>query len=87
MNILISVLAINYITLLVTEYDGPFEVFEWLRNVSREYRGLNLDCFFCTALWVSIPFALLLSNGWMSLVYMFGLAGGAAIINEVLGND
>lgn len=87
MEILLSTIAVFYITSMITEYDGPFSLFEKLRELSREYRGFNLDCFFCTSLWISLPFALYLTSGINVVVYWFALAGGAVVINEVFGNE
>jgi len=86
-NLLLATLAIYYIATTITEYDGPFEVLKRLREIMREYRGLNLDCFFCTSLWVSLPFALYFTSGWSVLLYWLGLAGAANVLNEVLSNE
>lgn len=85
MNILLTTLAIYYLTTMIVNYDGAFEVFERLRDFTRDYRGLNLDCYFCTALWISLPFAFYLTSGISVVVYWFALAGGAVVINEVFG--
>ena len=87
MNILLSTLAIFYITKAVTISAGPSDVLVKLRNIFEDYRGLDLDCFFCTALWASLPFAFYLTSGINVVVYWFALAGGAVVINEIFGGQ
>lgn len=84
---LLPALAIWYITKALNNAAGPFDVLIKLRNFFEDYRGLDLDCFFCTSLWISLPFAFYLASGINVVVYWLALAGGAVIINEVFGNE
>jgi len=86
LNLLLATLAIHYVTTTITEYSGPFELLERIRDFSRDYRGINLDCYWCLSLWISLPFALCLTSGWSVLLYWFGLAGAANVLNEVLSD-
>lgn len=87
MLILLSTLAVFYLTFVLTTLDGPFDILENLRKLTDEYRGINLDCFYCTVAWVALPFAFYLTSGINVVVYWFALAGGAVVINEVFGNE
>lgn len=87
MEFLISTLAVFYLTFVLTTLDGPFDILENLRKLTDEYRGVNLDCFYCTVAWVALPFAFYLTSGINVVVYWFALAGGAVVINEVFGNE
>lgn len=87
LNILLATLAVFYLTFVLTTLDGPFDMLENLRKLTDDYRGINLDCFYCTVALVALPFALFLASGITVLVYWFGLAGAAMVINEVVGNE
>jgi hypothetical protein len=43
-----------------------------------------LDCFYCLNLWVSAPFALLLTSSWREgLLFWLALSGGAILLERV----
>ena len=98
MNILILTLAIYRITLLLTKEDGPYYVFERLRNWAGVYYGPDnqawgdnilaqiLSCFYCCSLWIAI---FLSGIYWyspllaVSISIPFALSGGAIILWHV----
>lgn len=77
---IVIVLAIFRITYLLVEDYGPFNVFEKLRIITAKYRFINLDCFYCTSIYISLPFALL-NSLWF--IYWMGYSGAAILIYRV----
>lgn len=75
-------LAVWRIAHLLALEDGPFDlVFKLRRAVGQGFFGKLLDCFLCLSLWVAIPFALLVSNGWIGrVVSWLALSGSASVL-------
>lgn len=79
----LSSLAIWRITsLLVKEY-GPSNIFHKLRDWSSKYTEA-LDCTWCISLWISIPFAIYIADGWDIIIYTFALSAGALITETIV---
>lgn len=58
-------LAVFRITHLLAAEDGPWDVLLGLRRVlGASVVGQLMDCFNCLSLWVAVPFALLIGDGW-----------------------
>ena len=56
-------LAVWRVTHLLASEDGPGNVIAWTRvRLGNSILGSLMDCFGCLSLWVSIPFALLVSR-------------------------
>ena len=43
-----------------------------------------LDCFYCLSLWVAVPFAALLGEGWSERLMLWPALSGGAIVLERL---
>ena len=82
---LISTLAIWRLSYLLTQEDGPFDVVFKLRKLlGHGFFGSLLDCFYCLSLWISIPFAVLLTNEWLDgIIIWLALSGGASILFNI----
>jgi hypothetical protein len=81
----LGVLGVWRVTHLFNAEDGPWEILVRLRRVAGpSFWGELLDCFYCLSLWVSAPFALLLSSNWRELLLLWlALSGGAILLERV----
>ena len=84
----IALLGVWRITHLLVAEEGPGAVLARLRKATRgEWWETFLDCFYCVSVWVAIPFALLLADGWVERFMLWpGLSGGAIIIDRLAAN-
>lgn len=82
-NFLVYTLAIWRITSFLTVETGPYSIFYKLRTYLED-RIKTLECFWCTSVYVSLPFAILLTDGLNIVIYTLALSALAIIINEVL---
>ena len=47
-----------------------------------------LDCFYCLSLWIAVPFAALLGDGWEErLLFWPALSGGAIVLERLTAKD
>src|ERR1035438_7929939 len=61
-SLVLGILAVWRVTHLLNGEDGPWEIFVRLRKLAGAgFWGELLDCFYCLSLWISLPFATLLS--------------------------
>ncbi|HEY4087537.1 MAG TPA: hypothetical protein VGM43_16460 [Bryobacteraceae bacterium] len=72
--------AVWRITHLFSEEDGPWDVFARLRRVA----GRILDCFYCFSLWVALPAAWGLGNGWREGLLLWPALSASSIFLELL---
>ncbi|MGJ7032027.1 DUF1360 domain-containing protein [Niabella hirudinis] len=81
---LLSVLAVWRITHLVTKEDGPFDVVFLLRKkAGSRFWGKLMDCFYCTSIWVALPFGYGLGTGWGErFLYWFAVSGAACLLDR-----
>lgn len=79
----IVTLAVWRITHLLAQEDGPWKLAARLRRAaSHTFRGSLLDCFYCLSLWISAPFAILLSTEWKERLILWPALSAAAILLE-----
>lgn len=78
MMIVLAILAAWRLTSLLTEENGPADIFERIRE--RLNPGGVLDCFWCTSIWVAIPFAFMLEGN--TIILWLGISGGAITLRE-----
>ena len=78
--LLLGTLAVWRITHLFSEEDGPWDVFARLRRVA----GRILACFYCLSLWVALPLALMLGNGWKERLLLLPALSASGIFLELL---
>jgi len=78
-------LAIWRITHLFSQEDGPFDIVLRFRKLfGQGFFGSLLDCFYCLSIWVAIPFAVLLSTGWLEgLIIWLALSGAACLLFKI----
>lgn len=81
----LAVLAVWRVTHLLVSEDGPWDVFQLLRRAAAAIGlGRLVSCFYCASIWLAIPFALLLGNGWRTLIVTIPALSGGAILCERL---
>jgi hypothetical protein len=83
---ILTMLAVWRVTHLLVAEDGPWSVLVHLRAFLLNYKiSKVLDCFYCLSIWVAIPFALWLTQGWYQWIVMaLALSAGAIVIHEIL---
>lgn len=94
MTFVIASLAIWRLSYLIVDEEGPFDVFYTFRRLL----GVHLEdgvivannvfaklvlCIYCTTVWVSLPFALILfTDAW--LLYWFALGAGSLLVHRLI---
>ena len=79
----IVTLAIWRITHLLAQEDGPWKLAARLRRAAGgSFWSSLLDCFYCLSLWISAPFAILLSTDWLERLILWPALSAAAILLE-----
>jgi len=77
----LSCLAVWRITHLLATEDGPFDLLVRLRRLlGAGALGRLMDCFGCLSLWVAIPFAWLIGDGWLERGLSWPALSGAAML-------
>jgi hypothetical protein len=81
----IGILGVWRITHLLAAEDGPLDVMVRLRRrAGAGFWGSLLDCFYCLSLWVAVPFAWFLGEGWKERALLWPALSGGAILLERL---
>src|SRR5580658_4956738 len=81
----LGVLATWRFTHLLVEEDGPWDsAVRFRRRLSRNVIGKLLDCFYCSSLWVSIPFCVLLGQTPKNRFILWPALSAGAILLENL---
>jgi hypothetical protein len=77
--------AIWRITHLFSKEDGPFDaVVKFRKLFGQGFFGNLLDCFYCLSLWVSVPFAVFLSQTWVQgIIIWLALSGAACFLFKI----
>lgn len=73
-SILIAILASYSVAVIVSEYDGPLDIFY---NLRRSRLSALFSCSVCLGVYVSIVFSMALSVG---LVGCFAVIGGVTLL-------
>lgn len=82
-ELLVAVLVVWRVTHLLAAEDGPGGILAALRRaMGAGFWGELLDCFYCLSLWVALPPALLLGEGWRDRLLLWPALSGAAILLE-----
>ena len=84
-RLLLGILCVWRLTHLLAAEDGPGRILARLRRrAGSGFWGTLLDCFHCLSLWVAVPFAWLLGEGWRERLLLWLALSGAAILTERL---
>ena len=81
-KLLICILATWRLGHLLAEEDGPWDIIIRIRKqLGQGFFGTLLDCFYCLSIWIAIPFAVWMSNEWITgIIYWLAISGGACIL-------
>jgi hypothetical protein len=81
----LGILCVWRVTHLLNAEDGPWALLARLRRcLGNRVLGGLLDCFYCLSLWISVPFALLLGQGWRERLLLWpALSAGAILLERV----
>ena len=85
----VGILIVWRITHLLYGEDGPWDVIVRLRRAANKgFWASLLDCFYCLSLWIAVPFAALLGDGWEErLLFWPALSGGAIVLERLTAKD
>lgn len=79
----LAALATWRVTHLLASEDGPADVIVRIRaRLGHSIFGKLMDCFGCLSLWISIPFAFLVSRRIVDLILTWLALSGAAFLLE-----
>ena len=85
MRFVLCTLAVWRLTHLFVEEDGPRDfVVRLRRQLGDSVPGRAMDCFYCLSIWMSAPFALLVSPDWITRALCWLSISGAACLLERL---
>ncbi len=81
-GLILASLATWRVTHLVNE-DGPWDLIRHIRSGFAALGAARLvACFLCASVWIAIPFAWIVSNGWREFVLAIPALSGAAVLLE-----
>lgn len=81
--LVIGILCVWRVTHLLHAEDGPWDLIAHMRKRAGAgfWAGL-MDCFYCLSLWIAVPFALILGEGWKERLLLWPALSAAAILLE-----
>lgn len=89
--LIISSLAVFRLSELVAYDEGPFEIFEKIRNLfpSGSMIDKMLECIYCNGIWWSLLLTIFLSvihviELWAFPLWWLGIAGGAIVVTRTI---
>ena len=87
--LVIGILVVWRIAHLFYGEDGPWDVFVRLRRTAGHgFWGSLLDCFYCLSLWVALPLAYWLGEGWKQRLLLWpALSAGAILLQRLTARD
>lgn len=79
----IGILCVWRVTHLLQAEDGPWDLIARLRRrAGAGFWASLMDCFYCLSLWIAVPFALSLGEGWKERLLLWPALSAAAILLE-----
>jgi len=84
LDYVIGSFAVWRITHLLVAEDGPWDALVKLRALLGDSAfGRAMDCFYCTSIWVSVPFALRIADHWPDrCIGWLALSGVACVLEQ-----
>jgi hypothetical protein len=82
----LGILAVWRLTHLFNAEDGPWDILVRLRKlVGNGFWGKLLDCFQCLSVWIAVPFAYWLGNGWKERFLLWpALSAGCLVVERLI---
>lgn len=83
------VLAAWRLTHLFSKEDGPFDIIYRLRKkAGNGFWGKLLDCFYCTSVWVALPFGIYTGTCWQEkLLHWLAFSGAACLLEQATASN
>jgi hypothetical protein len=82
-DFLVAALGLWRVTHLLAVEEGPFRLVVRLRaRAGDSFVGELFDCFYCLSVWLAIPLALLIAEGWTQRLLLWLALSGAACLLE-----
>ncbi len=83
-KLIICSAAIWRLAHLLSKEDGPFDIIYTIRKAAGAgFFGSLLDCFYCTSVWVALPFGIWQGNTIMEkIIYWWALSGIACLLEQ-----
>jgi hypothetical protein len=84
MRFVFCALALWRLTHLIVAEDGPWDVIVKLRaRLGDSQAGRSMDCFYCSSLWLAIPFTFVLATHFLDwLIFWLSLSGAASLLEQ-----
>jgi hypothetical protein len=85
----LGILGVWRLAHLLQAEDGPWRFALRLRRwASTGFWGEVLGCLYCLTLWIALPFAMLLGDGWGERLLLWpALSAGAILVERLAGRD
>jgi hypothetical protein len=85
-GIALGILGVWRISHLLHAENGPGDVVVKLRRaLGNSVAGRAMDCFDCLSMWVALPFALVIGDGWREMVLAWpALSAAAMVLNRAV---
>lgn len=79
----LGVLCVWRITHVLNAEDGPGDALvKFRKSLGSGVLGRALDCFYCLSVWVALPLAWYLGNGWKERLLLWPALSAGAILIE-----
>jgi hypothetical protein len=86
-GLVVGILGVWRVSHLLHAENGPWNIVERFRQrIGAGFWGGLFSCFLCMSLWVSGPFALLLSGDWKQRLLLWPALSAGAILIERLSS-
>jgi hypothetical protein len=82
-------LAVWRLTHLIVAEDGPWDLVVRLRAfLGDSMVGHAMDCFYCSSMWISIPFAVFMAGDVPEgILFWLALSGAASLFEQATGRE
>jgi hypothetical protein len=84
-NFAVAMLAVFYLSYVMTQTAGPFKIFSTLRRIA-PLGGLTL-CIYCLSVWIGAIACIMVMTPAAFVVYPFAAAGAAMLLYRYTGGD
>jgi hypothetical protein len=86
---IITSLAVWRLSYLFSNEDGPFNIIYLLRQkAAAGFFGNLLSCFYCTSIWVALPFGIWLGNTLiLKFIMWLALSGAACLLQKATSKE